>query len=91
VRYLTNARTPGAVLSVPRLQCATCPAQPPPDWLEKVKQREPGLSDKRAKLVALIEHLDAGIGRVLATLERLQLADNTLVIFTFRQRRLARR
>jgi arylsulfatase A-like enzyme len=58
------------------------PVQPPPDWLEKVRKREPGLGEKRAKLVALIEHMDAGIGRVLDTLERLQLADNTLVFFT---------
>jgi len=58
------------------------PIQPPPEWLEKVKRREPGLSEKRAKLVALIEHLDAGIGKVLDTLDRTGLATNTLVIFT---------
>ena len=58
------------------------PVQPPPEWLEKVKQREPGLSDKRARLVALIEHLDAGIGKVLEELDRTGLATNTLVIFT---------
>ena len=58
------------------------PIQPPPDWLEKVKQREPGLPEKRAKLVALIEHLDSGIGKVLDTLDRTGLAPNTLVIFT---------
>ncbi len=58
------------------------PVQPPPDWLEKVRQREPGMSEKRAKLVALIEHLDSGIGRVLATLDELKLAENTLVIFS---------
>jgi len=58
------------------------PIQPPPEWLEKVKQREPGLSAKRAKLVALIEHLDSGIGKVLDTLDRTGLAANTLVIFT---------
>ena len=56
--------------------------QPPPDWLEKVKQREPGMPANRAKLVALIEHLDAGIGRVLDELDRTGLAKNTLVIFT---------
>jgi arylsulfatase A-like enzyme len=33
-------------------------------------------------LVALIEHMDDGIGRVLGTLDKLGLADNTLVIFT---------
>lgn len=58
------------------------PIQPPPEWLDKVHRREPGLDEKRAKLVALIEHLDDGIGRVLATLDRLRLAENTLVVFT---------
>ncbi len=45
------------------------PIQPPPDWLEKVRKREPGINDKRAKLVALIEHLDHGIGQVLERLD----------------------
>ena len=58
------------------------PIQPPPDWLAKVKRREPGISETRAKIVALIEHLDFGVGQVLATLDRLHLAENTLVIFT---------
>lgn len=58
------------------------PIQPPPEWLAKVQQREPEMSEKRAKLVALIEHLDSGIGRVLETLDRTGLAANTLVIFT---------
>jgi arylsulfatase A-like enzyme len=58
------------------------PIQPPPEWLERVRQREKGISDKRAKLVALIEHLDAGIGKVIETLKETGLSDNTLVIFT---------
>ena len=58
------------------------PLQPPPEWLAKVRQREPEMSEQRAKLVALIEHMDSGIGRVLATLDRTDLADNTLVVFT---------
>ncbi|MEI7729284.1 MAG: sulfatase-like hydrolase/transferase [Verrucomicrobiota bacterium] len=58
------------------------PVQPPPDWLAKVQQREPNMNPKRQKLVALIEHLDSGIGKVLDTLDQLNLADNTLVIFT---------
>lgn len=57
------------------------PIEPPADWLEKVKHREPNLSEKRAKLVALIEHLDHGIGAVLDTLDRTGQATNTLVIF----------
>jgi len=58
------------------------PIQPPPDWLKRVKARQAGLSDKRARLVALIEHLDDGIGKVLAALKATGQADNTLVIFT---------
>ena len=58
------------------------PIQPPPDWLARVKQQWPGLSTKRTRLVALIEHLDAGIGKVLDTLDRAGLATNTLVIFS---------
>ena len=58
------------------------PIQPQPEWLAKVKRREQEMPDKRAGLVALIEHMDAGIDRVLVTLDRLKLADNTLVFFT---------
>ncbi|HZM05169.1 MAG TPA: sulfatase-like hydrolase/transferase [Candidatus Saccharimonadales bacterium] len=58
------------------------PIQPPAEWLARVKQREPALPEKRARLVALIEHLDAGIGKVLDQLDRTGLASNTLVIFT---------
>ena len=57
------------------------PIQPPPEWLEKVRRREPGISETRAKIVALIEHMDDGIGRVLATLDRLGIAENTFVMF----------
>ena len=58
------------------------PIQPPKDWLQKVKDREKGISAKRAKLVALIEHLDNGIGKVMAALKETRQADNTLIIFT---------
>ena len=58
------------------------PIQPPDEWLRRVKNREPGISERRAKLVALIEHLDDGIGKVLAALKDAGLSDDTLVIFT---------
>ncbi|HVA49066.1 MAG TPA: sulfatase-like hydrolase/transferase [Pirellulales bacterium] len=58
------------------------PIQPPDEWLQKVKLREPQMPEKRQRLVALIEHLDAGIGRVLDTLEKTGQAKNTLVLFT---------
>jgi len=58
------------------------PIQPPKDWVKRVKAREKTITDKRARLVALIEHLDAGIGKVIAALKASGQADNTLVIFT---------
>ena len=58
------------------------PIQPPADWLAKVKARENGITDQRAKLVALIEHLDDGIGHVIAALKKNGQDKNTLIIFS---------
>ena len=58
------------------------PVQPPNEWEDKIKQREPNISERRAKLVALIEHLDEGVGKVLTSLEKNGMMDNTLIIFT---------
>lgn len=58
------------------------PVQPPQSWVDRVKQREPGISEKRARLVAFIEHMDDGIGRVIDALEETGEIENTLVIFT---------
>lgn len=57
------------------------PIEPPDDWLAKVKAREPGIDEKRAGLVALIEHMDDGIGRVVQTLKDTGQYENTMVIF----------
>lgn len=57
------------------------PIQPPADWFEKVKKREAGISSQRAKLVALIEHMDEGIGNVMKELQRTGLSKDTLVFF----------
>jgi len=58
------------------------PIQPPDEWVEKVKEREPGITERRSRLVALIEHMDDGIGRIVDTLRDLDLYDNTLIVFT---------
>jgi len=57
------------------------PIQPPDDWLDRIRKRERGMDEKRAKLVALIEHLDDGIGKVMAAVREAGEAENTLVIF----------
>ncbi len=58
------------------------PIQPPENFLERVKKREPDLDQKRAKNVAFVEHLDAQVGRVMAYLKASGLLENTLVVFT---------
>ena len=57
------------------------PVQPPAEWLAKVKAREKGISDSRANLVALIEHLDDGIGKVIQSLKNSGKFENTLIVF----------
>jgi arylsulfatase A-like enzyme len=58
------------------------PIEPPADWLEKVGMRLPGLDEKRAKNVALVEHLDDSIGKLLAEIKDAGLADNTVIFIT---------
>jgi arylsulfatase A-like enzyme len=57
------------------------PIQPPEEFVQRIRQRHPDLSPTRAKLVAFIEHMDQGIGRVLDALDETKLAEKTLVIF----------
>jgi len=45
------------------------PIQPPPEFLRQVQRREPGLSEKRAKNVAFVEHLDHHVGRIMEYLK----------------------
>lgn len=58
------------------------PIQPPEEWLQQVQQREPGITPVRANLVALIEHMDDGIGKIVAALKQNGQWENTIVVFT---------
>lgn len=58
------------------------PIQPPKEWEQKVLDREKGIDPARAKLVALIEHMDDGIGSVLSSLKSNGQAENSIVVFT---------
>jgi arylsulfatase A-like enzyme len=57
------------------------PIQPKEEWLEKIRKRQPGINDKRAKLLGLIEHMDDGIGKVISALKQSGKYNNTLIIF----------
>lgn len=58
------------------------PIEPPAAWLDHVQRRDPTLDPRRAANVALVEHLDSGIGQVLDVLRTSGLADNTLIVVT---------
>ena len=58
------------------------PIQPPKDWLDKVKKREPQLSQKRATNVAFVEHMDHEIGKVLDAVKELGIEKDTLITFS---------
>jgi len=58
------------------------PIQPPAEFLDKVKQREPYATALRAKNIALVEHLDASIGKLMATLEATGQINNTIIVFS---------
>ncbi len=58
------------------------PIEPPAPWLQKVQSRTPKLTEARARNVALVEHLDHHIGRIIAALDRFNLSKNTLVVYT---------
>ncbi len=58
------------------------PIQPPAEWLLKVENREPEITTKRARLVALIEHMDFGIGKVLDAVDENKNGRDTVIVFT---------
>lgn len=58
------------------------PVQPPQEWLKKVELRMPEVSMKRQKMIALIEHLDYNVGRILNYLKISHLDKNTIIVFT---------
>lgn len=55
------------------------PLEAPPEIV--ARYREQGFNESVATIYAMIEIMDRGIGELLAELEKLKLADNTIVIF----------
>ena len=90
-RYMTDLLTDEAVAFVRRnrgrpfflylpYSAPHSPFQAREDWV--APHRERGLNRIVATTYAMIERMDAGIGRVLETLEEEGLSDNTIVAFT---------
>ncbi len=55
------------------------PFQVPDEFFDRCKAR--GLDDRLAAIYAMVENLDVNIGRLLACLDQLGLADDTIVLF----------
>ena len=55
------------------------PASAPEEWVKKALGR--GVSFLRSDYVAILEHMDHNIGRLVALLDELGVADNTLIVF----------
>jgi arylsulfatase A-like enzyme len=57
------------------------PAQAPEEDIVRYRAQFPGISQKRATLMAMLHHLDLGIGSVVKKLKDEELWDNTLLFF----------
>ena len=90
--YLTDRLTEEAVAFIDRnksrpfllylaYNAVHAPPQAPRETIERVRRRFPGLSEKRVTLMAMLKHLDDGIGSVVAKLRKEHLFENTLVFF----------
>lgn len=82
VKYIERVQGRPFFLYLPHYAVHT-PIQPRPDLLAKYERKlKPGLTHTNAAYAALLEGLDSAVGRVLAQLDALGLAQNTIVIFT---------
>ena len=57
------------------------PAQAPDVDIKKYRSKYPHLSERRAILMAMLEHLDDGVGEVVKTLKETDTFDDTLLFF----------
>jgi len=57
------------------------PLQPRPDYIERIQQRQSGISETRARYAGLVEHLDDSVGKVIEKLKVENLFDDTIIIF----------
>ena len=58
------------------------PLQGEPERVEKYKNKPPGKLHNHVVMAAMIEAVDAGIGRITKTIEATGQTDNTIVVFT---------
>jgi len=90
--YLTNRLTEEAVAFIDRnkrrpfflylaYNAVHAPAEAPEKDVRAYQSKFPELSPERAVLMAMLKHLDDGVGEVVGKLKREDLFDNTLLFF----------
>jgi arylsulfatase A-like enzyme len=57
------------------------PAQAPAEDIARYRKQFPGITEARAILMAMLYHLDLGVGRVVDTLKKEGVWENTLLFF----------
>jgi len=58
------------------------PLQGKKELIEKYQNKTPSIHHKNETYAAMIEAMDSNVGRLIDTLEKLNLSDNTIIIFT---------
>ncbi|MCH7728754.1 MAG: sulfatase-like hydrolase/transferase, partial [Planctomycetes bacterium] len=90
--YLTNRLTEEAVAFIDRnksrpfslylaYNAVHAPPQAPEEDIAAYRRRFPDIGKKRQVLMAMLKHLDNGVGSVVAKLKQEELFDNTLLFF----------
>jgi len=90
--YLTTRLTEEAVAFIDRnhtqpfflylaYNAVHSPAEAPAEDIDAFVKRHPEISRERAILMAMLKHLDNGVGAVIAKLKETSVFDNTIVIF----------
>lgn len=90
--YLTNRLSEEAVAFIDRnkqqpfflylaYNAVHAPAEAPQADIDEYRKRFPNISDERAVLMAMLKHLDDGVGQVVGKLKKEGLFDDTLLFF----------
>ena len=82
VKFIERTQDKPFFLYLPHFAVHT-PIQGRADLVEKYRRKlKPGLKHSNVQYAAMVESLDAAVGRVIDKLDELKLADRTIVIFT---------
>ena len=90
--YMTTRLTEEAVAFIRRQQARPfyvhlaynavhAPAQAPAEDIARIRRQFPDLAESRVILMAMLHHLDLGVGRVVDTLKQTGVWENTLLFF----------